>query len=193
MNDNIDQTAEKLGEQMKKGFVSHLILLVLNNNPSHGYKIIQQIETRTLGMWNPSTSTIYHVLESLEEKDLIECIQEQSEGRQKKVYAITEKGKNALKMLINIYKNMQESMKRMILSSIRITEEIDEKKVECFLPHDLHLLNMKEIGSVDKQLKSLKIKRILISQRLKQLKRAIKMIDIEIERLSIQLQKQERK
>jgi len=193
MTQKLKETAEKLGEQMKKGFISHLILLILNNKPFHGYKIIQEIDDRTLGMWNPSTSTIYHILELLENKELIECIQEQSEGRQKKVYAITEKGRSALKLLINIYKNMQETMKRMILSSISLTEEIDEKKVECFLPHDLHLLNIKEPGPLDDQLHSLKMKKILITERLKQLKRAIRQIDIDIDRLSIKLKNQENK
>ncbi len=193
MTQRLNKTAEKLGEQMKKGFISHLILLVLNNKPFHGYKIIQEIDNRTLGMWNPSTSTIYHILELLEKKELIECIEKQSEGRQKKVYAITEKGRSALKLLINIYKNMQETMKRMILSSISLTEEIDEKKVEYFLPHDLHLLNIKELGPLDDQLRSLKMKKIMITERLKQLKRAIRQIDIEIDRLSIKLKNQENK
>jgi DNA-binding PadR family transcriptional regulator len=193
MTEHLKKTADKLGEQMKKGFISHLLLLVLNHKPSHGYKIIQELNKRTLGMWNPSTSTIYHVLDLLEEKGLIECIKEQSEGRQKKVYAITNKGKDALDLLIDKYKKMQETMKRMILSSISLTGEIDEEDVEYFLPHNLHLFNIRETGSLDKQLHSLKMKKIMITQRLKQLKGAIKDIDIEIDRLSIKLKNQENK
>jgi DNA-binding PadR family transcriptional regulator len=193
MKDHLKQTADKLGEQMKKGFISHLLLLILNNKSSHGYKMIQELNNKTLGMWNPSTSTIYHILDLLEDKELIECIKEQSEGRQKKIYAISQKGKNALDLLNEKYKKMQETMKRMILSSISITGEIDEKKAECFLPHNLHLFNIRETGSLENQLHSLKMKKIIITQRLRQLKGAIRKIDIEIDRLSIKVKNQKNK
>ena len=63
--------AEKIAEEyesaMKKGFISSLILLVLENSPSYGYKISKEINKRTLGLWNPPSSTMYTILKNLTE------------------------------------------------------------------------------------------------------------------------------
>ena len=66
-----EKIAEKFENAMKTGFISALILIVLEKNPSYGYKVGKEIEKRTLGLWDPPTSTIYTVLKVMTEKGMI--------------------------------------------------------------------------------------------------------------------------
>jgi len=183
MKAEVEKTARILGEQMKNGYVSHLILLVLKKNPSHGYKIVQEIEKRSFGMWNPSTSTIYRVLESLERKNLIKVLKEEEEGRQKRIYEITAEGEKTSEILIETYEKMQEAMKRMIFSSLKLTGDVDLSKMKDFLPHKDPIFGIESLENEDDKIKTLEIKKEMMKMRRKDLKLGIKNIDIEIERL----------
>jgi DNA-binding PadR family transcriptional regulator len=54
----------------------------------HGYEMIQELETRTGGIWRPSPGSIYPTLQLLEDEGLIKV--EEGEGRKR--YALTEAG-----------------------------------------------------------------------------------------------------
>jgi DNA-binding PadR family transcriptional regulator len=55
----------------------------------HGYEMIQELETRTSGVWRPSPGSVYPTLQLLEDEDLI--IGEESEGRRR--FALTDAGR----------------------------------------------------------------------------------------------------
>ena len=94
-----EEIAEKFENAMKIGFISALILIVLEKNPSYGYKICKQIEERTLGIWNPPSSTMYTALRDMTRKGLIDFSEKQVEGRNRKIYAVTPRGKETLKIM----------------------------------------------------------------------------------------------
>ena len=53
----VEEITDNFEKAMKKGFLSILILAVLEKNPTHGYKILKQIEKKTLGVWKPPSSS----------------------------------------------------------------------------------------------------------------------------------------
>ena len=55
------------------------MLLLLADNPRHGYQLIQDIEERSSGTWTPSPGSVYPVLQQLEDEGLITL--EPVEGR----------------------------------------------------------------------------------------------------------------
>jgi DNA-binding PadR family transcriptional regulator len=63
--------------------------MLLAEQPSHGYELIQQITTRSGGAWRPSPGSVYPALQLLEDQGLIRS--EQTEGR--RVYDLTETGR----------------------------------------------------------------------------------------------------
>jgi DNA-binding PadR family transcriptional regulator len=65
------------------------VLALLLERPMHGYELIQELETRTGGMWRPSPGSIYPTLQLLEDEGLIEP--EGSTGR--KSYRLTDAGR----------------------------------------------------------------------------------------------------
>ena len=68
------------------------LLLLLDDEPRHGYELIRLLEDRFMGMYTPSAGTIYPRLAALEEDGLVE--HEDVDGR--KVYRLTAAGRAEL-------------------------------------------------------------------------------------------------
>ena len=77
------------GPRVGRGDVRTAILLLLSEQPSHGYQIIQQVSERTGGIWQPSPGSVYPALQLLEDEDLVRA--EQNEGR--RVFHLTDAGR----------------------------------------------------------------------------------------------------
>ncbi len=74
-----------------------LILGILQEGTSYGYKIIQRVNEISNGQIEWSDGMLYPVLHRLEKEKLIEANWVQSEeGRHRKYYSITSMGKQAL-------------------------------------------------------------------------------------------------
>ena len=80
------------GRRVPKGSVKTLILDALQDQPRHGYEIIQAIEESSNGAYRPSPGTVYPTLQMLEEMDLVEV----KSANGKKVYALTDAGRTEL-------------------------------------------------------------------------------------------------
>ena len=68
------------------------LLMLLDEQPQHGYDLIKMVEDRLLGMYTPSAGTVYPRLQSLEDEGLVE--HEEIDGR--KVYRLTDAGRREL-------------------------------------------------------------------------------------------------
>jgi DNA-binding PadR family transcriptional regulator len=77
------------GRRTKRGNVRAAILALLAERPMHGYEMIQELETRTGGIWRPSPGSVYPTLQLLEDEGLITG--EQSSG--KRLFSIAEAGR----------------------------------------------------------------------------------------------------
>jgi len=73
---------------MARGDVRTAILLLLAEEPMHGYQLMQAIAERSGGRWTPSPGAIYPALNQLEDEGLLTVTAES--GR--KVAALTEAG-----------------------------------------------------------------------------------------------------
>jgi DNA-binding PadR family transcriptional regulator len=80
------------GRRSRRGDVRAAVVVLLEEGPRNGYQLIQEIETRSNGVWRPSPGSIYPVLSQLEDEGLIEMT-ESSSGR---VFQLTAAGRAAL-------------------------------------------------------------------------------------------------
>jgi DNA-binding PadR family transcriptional regulator len=183
MTENIEEIkikdiVESFEVAMKKGFLSGLIMLLLEKEPCHGYKLLKEIQKRTLGVWHPSSSNIYPLLDSLSEKGLIECIEEKEIGRHKKIYEITPKGQETLKMLLHKHSIMIDSIRSIVLSTLGITDIHDPsfledlEKIISFPPVKMVMEN-----SVESKIDILKYNKEMIKQRILIMNNNLEMID----------------
>ncbi len=79
------------GPMVRRGDVRTAILVLLGEEPMHGYQIIQKLGERSNGMWRPSAGSVYPTLQQLEDEGLVRGLE--SDGR--KVYELTDEGKTA--------------------------------------------------------------------------------------------------
>src|SRR6266567_4002315 len=77
------------GSRVGRGDVRAATLLLLAEQPSHGYQIIQQVSERSGGIWQPSPGSVYPALQLLEDEGLVGA--EQNEGR--RVFHLTDAGR----------------------------------------------------------------------------------------------------
>jgi DNA-binding PadR family transcriptional regulator len=77
------------GRRGARGDVRAAILLLLDEEPMHGYQLIQQMAERSSGVWRPSPGSVYPTLSQLADEGLIQVTTD--EGRN--VASLTETGK----------------------------------------------------------------------------------------------------
>lgn len=81
------------GKMFERGALKYLTLDLINEKPRHGYDIIQELEECSGGYYSPSPGSIYPTLQMLEDLGHIAAKGENG----KKVYEITDGGRNYLK------------------------------------------------------------------------------------------------
>jgi DNA-binding PadR family transcriptional regulator len=153
-----------------------LVLKIINHNSGiTGYDIIQKIASKPRGLWRGTAGSIYPILKSLAEKELVRIEKIVDTKRIKKGYHITTEGKNVLKNALsnNIYPSMHsfmDSIFTLIGDLPRVKRNVET--MFCSFPHhrnieideeDLSLTNQQHIKNVVKRLET---SRIELNQRL---------------------------
>ena len=93
-----------------KGTLPTLILEALVKEPSHGYRIAQQIKERSQGILDFKEGTLYPALHKLERSKLIESNVQLVGSRKRREYVITSAGRKALEKEISSWKVMVRTM-----------------------------------------------------------------------------------
>ncbi len=78
------------GPRAKRGDVRAAALSLLAEEPRNGYQIIQEIESRSGGVWRPSPGSVYPALQQLEDEGLIRAAEAEG-GR--KAFELTDDGR----------------------------------------------------------------------------------------------------
>ncbi len=81
-----------VGELRRAGLLPLLVLHLLAGGPSYGNALIEGISVSTGGLISVNPNTMYPLLRSLEENELVTGEWEHPERRSRRFYAITEQG-----------------------------------------------------------------------------------------------------
>ena len=86
-------------EHPERGWIQFLILRVLYEKPTYGYKLMEAIEERSGGLHRLETGSVYTLLRRMEHRGLLESAWEHAEapGQNRRVYQVTERGAEALR------------------------------------------------------------------------------------------------
>jgi DNA-binding PadR family transcriptional regulator len=87
-----DERGFPRGPRAARGDIRTAILVLLGEEPMHGYQIIQEVQERSNGVWQPSPGSIYPKLQALQEEGLVE----QLDRSGRKVFGLTDAGRSAL-------------------------------------------------------------------------------------------------
>jgi len=78
------------GRRAGRGDIRTAILVLLAEEPMHGYQIIQELTERTGGVWRPSPGSVYPTLQQLQDEELV---REAPSESGKRVYELTDAGR----------------------------------------------------------------------------------------------------
>ena len=107
--------ANPLSKKALDGNVETLLLAILQDGPSYGYLIVQELNQRAAGLLKTGEGTVYPVLHRMEERGLIQATWRDGEtGRQRKYYRITPQGRRALSDNRQEWKSLVQLMDRML-------------------------------------------------------------------------------
>lgn len=88
---------------IKMGLSKFFILRVLQDGPMHGYDVARAVERVTGGCCSPTEGTIYPVLREFEAGGFVTATEEVVQGRQRRVYALTEAGRAAFHVALQAW------------------------------------------------------------------------------------------
>ncbi len=104
-----------------RGLLMHYALYKIAQRPSHGYEILQDIESRTEGAWRPGAGSIYPMLKKMVEEGLIS---DEPSGKGKvdhRTYHITKKGLEHVRIGKGFFANFGQrwgSMRRIFIEML---------------------------------------------------------------------------
>ncbi len=146
------------------------ILGLLDHSPMTGYKLKKVFDKSINNIWAASLSQIYRELTTLEKKNyVISKIEEQDDRPDKKIYSITEKGKQAFNEWLSTAPNDFISLKRdefmlKLLFSASLGKEHAKKQLEQFLEDRVEFINNMKTDS-DKMSQKLQLNGKEISEK----------------------------
>jgi len=77
---------------VSRGDVRAAVLILLAEEPMHGYQLMQEMEERSDGGWEPSPGSIYPTLQQLADEELVSS---ESQGG-KNIFSLTDAGREAV-------------------------------------------------------------------------------------------------
>jgi transcriptional regulator len=79
-----------------KGHLDLLLLAAVQAGPAHGYAIAETLRARSNGAFDLPEGTLYPALHRLERSGLLSSRWSEVNGRRRRVYQLTRKGRHAL-------------------------------------------------------------------------------------------------
>ncbi len=104
----------RYSKELLKGSTHLLVLAVLENRDLYGYKIIRELEIRSENAFEMSEGTLYPILHALEKEKLLESYWEEFDGRNRKYYHITKKGKKQLREKTVEWKSFSSNVNKVL-------------------------------------------------------------------------------
>ena len=83
---------------IKMALSRFFVLQVLHDGPAHGYDIARAVERTTKGCCSPSEGALYPTLKEFEQGGYLTSVAEVVSGRERKVYTLTERGREAFQV-----------------------------------------------------------------------------------------------
>ena len=112
---------------IKMSLSKFFILCVLHQRPMHGYDISREVERTTNGCCSPTEGTIYPVLREFEAGGYVTFKSQIVSGRERKVYTLTAKGRQAFKVAVEAWMEITNCL----VASERLIETVSSNDGPC--------------------------------------------------------------
>jgi PadR family transcriptional regulator PadR len=110
---------------IKMSLSKFFILCVLQTRPMYGYEIARTVERTTHGCCSPAEGTIYPVLREFEQGGYVTAHIEVVQGRRRKIYAITDRGRAAFQVAVLAWMDVTQCL---VQSECLVGESTEARK-----------------------------------------------------------------
>ncbi|MBQ6267514.1 MAG: helix-turn-helix transcriptional regulator [Clostridia bacterium] len=86
----------RINKELSKGSNALMVLSVIARQDMYGYQIVKTIENASEDVFVLNEGTLYPILHALEQNGLLDAYWCEVDGRRRKYYRITEKGRKEL-------------------------------------------------------------------------------------------------
>lgn len=108
-----DPTTEEYWHALiNQSAIRFFILRVLWEKDSYGYVLSKEVKEMSWGFCEPTESTLYPALAKLEKDKLIFSTQVSSKARTRKMYSITETGKDAFRVAAKVWNHVIPALRQ---------------------------------------------------------------------------------
>lgn len=105
----------KISKELLKGSTAIMILKVIAEEDSYGYRIVQTLAQRSDDLFKLNEGTLYPILHALEKEGIIESYRKKAEsGRERRYYRITAEGKMYLAQKMDEWRVFSDSVDRVL-------------------------------------------------------------------------------
>ncbi len=95
---------------IKMALSRFFVLQVLHDGPAHGYDIARAVERTTKGCCSPSEGALYPTLKEFEQGGYLTSAAEVVSGRERKVYTLTDRGREAFRVGLGAWMDATEAL-----------------------------------------------------------------------------------
>jgi DNA-binding PadR family transcriptional regulator len=99
---------------LHRGHFTLLVLAALATGPAHGYALIQRLRDTSEGAFELPEGTLYPLLHRLEDEALVASRWTQVDGRKRREYRLTQRGRKALAAQENAWRSFAAGIERVI-------------------------------------------------------------------------------
>ena len=96
------------GGAIKMSLSKFFLLCVLHQKPMHGYEAARAVERTTNGCCSPTEGALYPALREFEDGGYVTVEREVVQGRERRVYALTERGREAFRVAVEAWLEITE-------------------------------------------------------------------------------------
>jgi PadR family transcriptional regulator PadR len=127
-------------KETRKGHIRLILLTLLSKKPHHGYEIMKEVKEKTQGTVRLTSGGVYRILTDLEKSKYIRGAWENTEGRKRKIYTITDTGLIVLERALTKQNELASSMQNLYREFL--TGVLDVKLPENQTPKTPNLFAM---------------------------------------------------
>lgn len=100
----------KIETELMRGAGPVAVLKVLERREMYGYELVEALAEKSGGVLSMGQSTLYPLLHNLEAKGLVASRWLEGEGRQRKYYKLTDKGRKRLTAAAKEWRDVTQAM-----------------------------------------------------------------------------------
>ena len=111
----------KIDKSLMSGSTTMLILKLLENSDMYGYQMIEELELRSQNIFTLKAGTLYPLLHTLEQQDMIESYDSKVDStRPRKYYRLTKQGRKLLEDKRTEWKAYSSAVNQVLGEAIRV-------------------------------------------------------------------------